>query len=89
MASSFNDNRHWPSMFRSKHAAEPWQAQPDISGSPPPFLSGGGNATSAAASGLKHPSSGFAGTLPPCRSSELCCACMILLQPYLRAGSSK
>ena len=81
MASSFNDNRHWPSMFRSnKHAAEP-----------SPFLSGGGggNATSAAASGLKHPSSGFAGTLPPCRSSELCCACMILLQPYLRAGSSK
>ncbi|KAG2590675.1 hypothetical protein PVAP13_5NG424100 [Panicum virgatum] len=60
MASSFN-NRHWPSMFRSKHAAEPWQAQPDISGSPPPFLSGGGNATSAAGSGLKHPSSGFAG----------------------------
>ncbi|KAG2599666.1 hypothetical protein PVAP13_5KG421205 [Panicum virgatum] len=53
MASSFNDNRHWPSMFRSnKHAAEP-----------SPFLSGGGggNATSAAASGLKHPSSGFAG----------------------------
>ncbi|PUZ55452.1 hypothetical protein GQ55_5G212600 [Panicum hallii var. hallii] len=60
MASSFN-NRHWPSMFRSKHAAEPWQAQPDISGSPPSFLSGGVNTTSAAGSGLKHPSSGYAG----------------------------
>ncbi|CAL4955257.1 unnamed protein product [Urochloa decumbens] len=63
MASSFN-NRHWPSMFRSKHGAEPWQAaQPDISGSPPSSLiSGGGNTTTnTAGSYLKHPSSGYAG----------------------------
>ncbi|KAF0921122.1 hypothetical protein E2562_038655 [Oryza meyeriana var. granulata] len=37
MASS---NRHWPSMFRSKHATQPWQAQPDMGGSPPSLLSG-------------------------------------------------
>uniref|UniRef100_A0A0D9V3W8 Homeobox domain-containing protein n=1 Tax=Leersia perrieri TaxID=77586 RepID=A0A0D9V3W8_9ORYZ len=38
MASS---NRHWPSMFRSKHATQlPWQTQPDMAGSPPPLLSG-------------------------------------------------
>ncbi|KAL5227281.1 hypothetical protein ABZP36_015546 [Zizania latifolia] len=39
MASS---NRHWPSMFRSKHAAQPWQTatQPDMGGSPPSLLSG-------------------------------------------------
>ncbi|OEL29339.1 hypothetical protein BAE44_0009640 [Dichanthelium oligosanthes] len=60
MASSFN-NRHWPSMFRSKHAAEPWQAQPDITSSPPPLIpSVGSNATNAG-SFLKHPSSGYAG----------------------------
>ncbi|CAO1945459.1 unnamed protein product [Urochloa humidicola] len=67
MASSFN-NRHWPSMFRSKHAAEPWQAaqQPDISSSPPSSLisgGGGGNTTTNTATGsyLKNPSSGYAG----------------------------
>uniref|UniRef100_A0A0E0JM59 Homeobox domain-containing protein n=1 Tax=Oryza punctata TaxID=4537 RepID=A0A0E0JM59_ORYPU len=37
MASS---NRHWPSMFRSKHATQPWQTQPDMAGSPPSLLSG-------------------------------------------------
>ncbi|CAL4962172.1 unnamed protein product [Urochloa decumbens] len=65
MASSFN-NRHWPSMFRSKHGAEPWQAaQPDISSSPPPssLLTGSGGNTNNTAGGnyLKHPSSGYAG----------------------------
>ncbi|CAO2204306.1 unnamed protein product [Urochloa humidicola] len=63
MASSFN-NRHWPSMFRSKHGAEPWQAaQPDMSSSPPPssLVSGGGNNGNTAGSYLKHPSSGYAG----------------------------
>ncbi|TKW15940.1 hypothetical protein SEVIR_5G266300v4 [Setaria viridis] len=62
MASSFN-NRHWPSMFRSKHAAEQWQPQPDISSSPPSsLLSGGGNTTNTGGSCLnKHPSSGYAG----------------------------
>ncbi|XP_040375871.1 WUSCHEL-related homeobox 7-like [Oryza brachyantha] len=44
MASS---NRHWPSMFRSKHAAQPWQAQaPDMGGSPPFLLSGSSSAGS-------------------------------------------
>nr|CAB3473826.1 unnamed protein product [Digitaria exilis] len=64
MASSFN-NRHWPSMFRSKHAAEPWQAHPDVSSSPPPNLLSGaaGNNTAATGSCLKHTSSGYAGTL--------------------------
>ncbi|KAF8675772.1 hypothetical protein HU200_047259 [Digitaria exilis] len=62
MASSFN-NRHWPSMFRSKHAAEPWQAHPDVSSSPPPNLLSGaaGNNTAATGSCLKHTSSGYAG----------------------------
>ncbi|KAF8695953.1 hypothetical protein HU200_036831 [Digitaria exilis] len=62
MASSFN-NRHWPSMFRSKHAAEPWQAHPDVSSSPPPHLLSGaaGNNTAATGSCLKHTSSGYAG----------------------------
>nr|CAB3477869.1 unnamed protein product [Digitaria exilis] len=61
MASSFN-NRHWPSMFRSKHAAEPWQAHPDVSSSPPPHLLSGaaGNNTAATGSCLKHTSSGYA-----------------------------
>uniref|UniRef100_J3L2P4 Homeobox domain-containing protein n=1 Tax=Oryza brachyantha TaxID=4533 RepID=J3L2P4_ORYBR len=48
MASS---NRHWPSMFRSKHAAQPWpppwRAQaPDMGGSPPFLLSGSSSAGS-------------------------------------------
>ncbi|KAL6614770.1 hypothetical protein ACP70R_037040 [Stipagrostis hirtigluma subsp. patula] len=54
---SFN-NKHWPSMFRSKHAGgHPWDApQPDVSGSPPSFLSGGSTTTTGCS--LKHPSSG-------------------------------
>lgn len=61
MASSFN-NSHWPSMFRSKHAAEPWQTQPaDISGSPASLLSAGGSTTTTTTGtgrGLKHSLSG-------------------------------
>ncbi|CAO1948046.1 unnamed protein product [Urochloa humidicola] len=67
MTSSFN-NRHWPSMFRSKHAAEPWQAaQPDISTSPPASSlhsgGGGGNTCTTNTGGtyLKNLSSGYAG----------------------------
>ncbi|GJM93635.1 hypothetical protein PR202_ga10205 [Eleusine coracana subsp. coracana] len=48
---SFN-NRHWTSMFRSKHAAhQPWQTQPDMSGSPPSLVSGGSTTTG---SSMKH-----------------------------------
>ncbi|NP_001288514.1 WUSCHEL-related homeobox 7-like [Zea mays] len=63
MASSFNNKTsHWPSMFRSKHAAEPWQAQPDISSSPPSLLSGGGSSsTTTIGRCLKHPLSGYSG----------------------------
>ncbi|KAG8055929.1 hypothetical protein GUJ93_ZPchr0001g31033 [Zizania palustris] len=62
MASS---NRHWPSMFRSKHhAAQPWQTatQPDMGGSPPSLLSG----SSAACGGcsLKSPLSSGRCLLP-------------------------
>ncbi|GJN18128.1 hypothetical protein PR202_gb05255 [Eleusine coracana subsp. coracana] len=50
---SFN-NRHWTSMFRSKHAAhQPWQTQPDMSGSPPSLVSGGSNTTTTGSS-IKH-----------------------------------
>ncbi|KAG0538830.1 hypothetical protein BDA96_03G270700 [Sorghum bicolor] len=56
MASSFN-NSHWPSMFRSKHAAEPWQTQPDISSSPPSLLSAAGGSTTIGRC-LRHPLSG-------------------------------
>ncbi|TVU35610.1 hypothetical protein EJB05_17509, partial [Eragrostis curvula] len=50
---SFN-NRHWPSMFRSKHAAQPWQTQPDVSGSPPSLVSGGSTTTTTTGSSIKH-----------------------------------
>ncbi|XP_062203424.1 WUSCHEL-related homeobox 7-like [Phragmites australis] len=52
---AFN-NRHWPSMFRSKHAGQPWQTQPNMSSSPPSLLSGGSTTTTGCS--LKHSSSG-------------------------------
>ncbi|EEE55148.1 hypothetical protein OsJ_02944 [Oryza sativa Japonica Group] len=55
MASS---NRHWPSMFRSKHATQPWQTQPDMAGSPPSLLSGS-SAGSAGGGGYSLKSSPF------------------------------
>ncbi|NP_001354193.1 WUSCHEL-related homeobox 7 [Zea mays] len=56
MASSSFNNSHWPSMFRSKHAAEPCQTtQPDISSSPPSLLSAGGASTTTTTGRcLKH-----------------------------------
>ncbi|XP_062179973.1 WUSCHEL-related homeobox 7-like [Phragmites australis] len=48
-------NRHWPSMFRSKHAAQPWQTQPDMSSSPSSLLSG---STTTTGCSLKHSSGG-------------------------------
>lgn len=60
MASSSFNNSHWPSMFRSKHAAEPCQTtQPDISSSPPSLLSAGGASTTTTTGRcLKHSISG-------------------------------
>ncbi|WVZ69336.1 hypothetical protein U9M48_018136 [Paspalum notatum var. saurae] len=63
MASSFNNNRHWPSMFRSKHAAEPWgqTTQPDdIGGGALPSLLSGGHSTGGGC-GHKYFSSGHSG----------------------------
>ncbi|KQK09100.1 WUSCHEL-related homeobox 7 [Brachypodium distachyon] len=43
----------WPSMFRSKHASQLWQSQPDMSSSPPSLVSG-----STAGRTFKSPFSG-------------------------------
>ncbi|KAL6845321.1 hypothetical protein ACP4OV_024816 [Aristida adscensionis] len=52
-------NRHWPSMFRSKHAGQPWDApQPVVTGGSPPSLLSGGSSTTTTGCSLRHPSSG-------------------------------